>query len=121
MTNPPGSPPLRRYFRHGTLPQLAAFEATVRLGSASRAAQALCIAQPTVSGHLKKLGEALDVSLFEIRGKRLVPTPAALAVLEATHEVSAALERCERALVTLRERPAGPQHGPSPSSASRRA
>ena len=96
MTNPPGSPPLRRYFRHGTLPQLAAFEATVRLGSASRAAQALCIAQPTVSGHLKKLGEALDVSLFEIRGKRLVPTPAALAVLEATHEVSAALERCER-------------------------
>src|SRR6185295_5701432 len=64
MTNPPGSPPLRRYFRHGTLPQLAAFEATVRLGSASRAAQALCIAQPTISGHLRKLGEALDVSLF---------------------------------------------------------
>ena len=102
MTTPPGSPPLRRYFRHGTLPQLAAFEATVRLGSASRAAQALCIAQPTVSGHLRKLGESLDVCLFEIRGRRLVPTAAALALLEATHEVSAALARCEQALATLR-------------------
>ena len=118
MTNPPGSPPLRRYFRHGTLPQLAAFEATVRLGSASRAAQALCIAQPTVSGHLRKLGEALDVCLFEVRGKRLVPTAAALALLEATHEVSAALARCEQTLAPLR-RPA--VDDASSSSASRRA
>jgi LysR family transcriptional regulator for metE and metH len=115
MTTPPGSPALRRYFRHGTLPQLAAFEATVRLGSASRAAQALCIAQPTISGHLRKLGEALDVCLFEIRGKRLVPTAAALALLEATHEVSAALARCERALATLRRDPAESASLPSPS------
>ena len=116
MTTPPGSPALRRYFRHGTLPQLAAFEATIRLGSASRAAQALCIAQPTLSGHLRKLGEALDVCLFEIRGKHLVPTAAALALLEATHEVSAALARCELALATLRR-----DAGASPPSASRRA
>ena len=129
MTTPPALPALRRYLRHGTLPQLAAFEATVRLGSASRAAQALCIAQPTVSGHLKKLGEALGVSLFEMRGKRLVPTPAALALLEATHEVSAALERCERTLVALRAGPAralsnaapGLATVPSPPAASRRA
>jgi DNA-binding transcriptional LysR family regulator len=107
MTTPPGSPPLRRYFRHGTLPQLAAFEATVRLGSASRAAQALCIAQPTISGHLRKLGEALDVCLFKIQGKRLVPTAAALALLEATHEVSASLARCEQALAMLRRDPSG--------------
>jgi hypothetical protein len=46
------------------------------------------------------------VCLFEIQGKRLVPTPAALAVLEATHEVSAALARCEQALATLRRVPA---------------
>ena len=118
MTTPPDSPPLRRYFRHGTLPQLAAFEATIRLGSASRAAQALCIAQPTVSGHLRKLGEALDVCLFEIRGRCLVPTAAAQALLEATHEVSAALTRCEQALVTLRRDPATDA---SSTSRSRRA
>jgi len=119
MTNPPGSPPLRRYFRHGTLPQLAAFEATVRLGSASLAAQALCIAQPTISGHLRKLGDALGVCLFVVRGKRLVPTPAALALLEATHEVSAALARCERTLVSLRRDPATADAAASPSSPSR--
>ena len=71
------------------------------------AAQALCVAQPTISGHLKKLGEALDVRLFELRGKRLEPTAAACALLEATHEVSAALARCERTLGTYRQ-PARP-------------
>ena len=89
---------LRRYLRHGTLPQLAAFEAVVRLGSATRAAEALCVAQPTISGHLRKLGDALGVRLFELHGKRLVPTAAALALLEATHAVSAAFVRCEETL-----------------------
>jgi DNA-binding transcriptional LysR family regulator len=103
MTTPPAFIPLRRYLRHGTLPQLAAFEAVVRLGSATRAAQALCVAQPTISGHLRKLGDALGVRLFELHGKRLVPTAAALALLQATHEVSAALARCEQALDAYRD------------------
>ena len=102
MTTPLGHPPLRRYFRHGTLPQLAAFEAVVRLGSATRAAQSLCVTQPTISGHLRKLGDSLGVRLFQMQGKRLVPTPAAFAVLQATHEVSAALARCEQALGSIR-------------------
>ncbi len=43
MTTPLNHFALRRYLRHGTLPQLAAFEAVVRLGSASaRRAGALC-------------------------------------------------------------------------------
>ncbi|MEP7302791.1 MAG: LysR family transcriptional regulator [Caldimonas sp.] len=116
MTTPLGSAPLRRYFRHGTLPQLAAFEAVVRLGSASRAAQSLCIAQPTLSGHLRKLGESLDVRLFDIRGRRLVPTDAALTLLQATREVSAALARCEQALVPLRERATEAATSPRPAT-----
>ena len=105
MTTPPGLAPLRRYLRHGTLPQLAALEAVVRLGSATRAADALCIAQPTISGHLRKLAEALDVRLFELHGKRLVPTAAALALLQATHEVSAAFTRCEHTIGAYRAAP----------------
>ena len=106
MTSPLAPASLRRYLRHGTLPQLAALEAVVRLGSATRAAETLCIAQPTISGHLRKLAEALGVRLFEMRGKRLVPTAAALALLQATHEVCAALERCEHTLGAYRdERP----------------
>ena len=103
MTTPPALPALRRYLRHGTLPQLAAFEAVIRLGSATRAAQALCVAQPTISGHLKKLGDALGVRLFVLQGKRLVPTAAALALLAATDEVSAVLARCEQTLDSYRE------------------
>lgn len=103
MTTPLALIPLRRYLRHGTLPQLAAFEAVVRLGSATRAAQSLCIAQPTLSGHLRKLAESLGVRLFHLHGKRLVPTAAALALLETTNEVSAALARCEQTLGAYRE------------------
>ena len=104
MTTPLNGISLRRYLRHGTLPQLAAFEAVVRLGSATRAAHALSVARPTISGHLRKLGDALGVRLFELHGRRLVPTAAALAVLEATREVSAAFARCEEVLDVHRER-----------------
>ena len=93
---------LRRYLRHGMLPQLAAFEAVVRMGNATRAAEALSMAQPTLSGHLRKLSEALDVRLFELQGKRLVPTDAALVLLLGAREVFAVFERCERELADLR-------------------
>ena len=92
----------RRYLRHGMLPQLAAFEAVVRLGSATQAAEALCMAQPTLSGHLRKLGEALGVRLFERDGKRLVPTEAAWDLLDTTREVMAAFDRCEHLMAAHR-------------------
>ena len=104
MTTPQCAP-ARRYLRHGMLPQIAAFEAVVRLGSATRAAFALSIAQPTLSGHLRKLSETLGVRLFDIRAKRLVPTDAALVLLQATHEIFAAFERCEQGLAVARWRP----------------
>lgn len=102
MTTPPVCSRSRRYLRHGMLPQLLAFVAVVRLGSAARAAETLCMAQPTVSGHLRKLSEALGVRLFTMRGKCLAPTDAALALLSTADEVFAALERCERVLADLR-------------------
>lgn len=95
--------PSRQFLRHGMLPQLAAFEAVVRLGSATRAAEALCMAQPTLSGHLRKLSEALGVRLFILRGKHLVPTDAALVLVQAGYEVFAALQRCEHQLNSLRD------------------
>ena len=119
MATPLTLPALRRYLRHGTLPQLAALEAVIRLGSATRAAQALCVAQPTISGHLKKLGDALGVRLFVLQGKRLVPTPAALALLDATDEVSAVLARCEQTLGNYREDGSGP-HAMAPTARSER-
>jgi DNA-binding transcriptional LysR family regulator len=104
---------LRRYVRHGTLRQLAALEAVATLGSVTHAAEALCIAQPTLSGQLRKLGDALGVRLFAQHGKRLVPTDAAQAVLQAAREVFEALQRCEATISPLRE--AGQQRDPGRS------
>jgi len=56
---------LRRYFRHGLLPQLMVFETVARLGSVTRAAEELHLAQPTVSTQLKKLSSTLGVVLLE--------------------------------------------------------
>jgi Bacterial regulatory helix-turn-helix protein, lysR family len=123
MTTPP-SPrafhracPPRRYLRNGMLPQLAAFEAVVRLGSATRAAEALCVAQPTLSGQLRKLSESLGVRLFALEGKRLVPTDAALVLLNTAREVFAAFERCEPVLAGLRTS-AGPLPAPEAKAAA---
>jgi DNA-binding transcriptional LysR family regulator len=66
------------------------------------------MAQPTLSGLLRKLSEALGVQLFELRGKRLVPTDAALVLLQTTREVAAAFERCEPLLAGLRTECAKP-------------
>jgi DNA-binding transcriptional LysR family regulator len=102
----------RRYLRHGMLPHLVVLDAVVRLGGVTRASEALCMAQPTVSGHLRKLGEALGVRLFTVRGKRLEPTDAARSVLAAAQDVFATLERCEQDLAALRTAPAPEESGP---------
>ena len=93
---------LRRYFRHGLLPQLMVFEATARLGGVTRAAEALHLAQPTVSMQLKKLAATLEVDLFEPRGRRLVLTPAGEALRGACEELQACLERLDERLAGLR-------------------
>jgi DNA-binding transcriptional LysR family regulator len=89
---------IRRLVRHGTLPQLAAFEAIVRLGSYTRAAERLHMAQPTISGHMRKLTEAAGQPLLVIEGRQVRPTPAGQALLAATQEIFAALERAEGVL-----------------------
>lgn len=92
----------RRFLRHGMLPQLAAFETVLRLGSVTRAADALSVAQPTVSGHLRKLGETIGLPLFESRGRQLVPTEAGRALHAAACEVFASLERVDAVLGAMR-------------------
>lgn len=94
---------LRRYFRHGLLPQLIVFEAVARLGSVTRAAEALHLAQPTVSIQVKKLTEALEVQLFEQRGRQLYMTAAGSEVFAACQEMTELLLRTEARLSPFRE------------------
>jgi LysR family transcriptional regulator, low CO2-responsive transcriptional regulator len=60
--------------RYATLRQLQVFEASVRLGSFSRAAEELFVTQPTVSMQIKKLADALGLPLFEQVGRNVRPT-----------------------------------------------
>ncbi|HEY5897260.1 MAG TPA: LysR family transcriptional regulator [Burkholderiales bacterium] len=94
---------LKRYFRHGMFPQLMVFEAVARLGSVTRAAAELHLAQPTVSVQLKKLSAALDVALFQQRGRRLHLTPAGEALLQSCAELISVLARTEAQLVPFRQ------------------
>lgn len=86
---------LRRYFRHGMLPQLLAFEACIRHGSVTRAAEELALAQPTVSCLIKKLSTTMGGPLTQSRDRRIEPTELGIQVLALSHEVTAALERFE--------------------------
>jgi DNA-binding transcriptional LysR family regulator len=83
---------LRRYFRHGMLPQLIAFEACIRHGSVTRAAEELALAQPTVSCLVKKLSETLGAPLTMARDRRIEATPLGVEVLALCHEVLGAFE-----------------------------
>lgn len=94
---------LRRYLRHGLMPQLAAFDAVMRLGSVTRASEALHMAQPTVSGHLRKLSDTLEVPLFRCDGRRMLPTAPAQALHQGTRDVFAALHGIECALEPWRD------------------
>jgi LysR family transcriptional regulator, low CO2-responsive transcriptional regulator len=67
---PPSAMP-EYLIRYATLRQLQIFEASVRLGSFTRAAEELFVTQPTVSMQIKKLSDALGLPLFEQVGRNV--------------------------------------------------
>lgn len=73
--------------RHVSLRQLQIFEAVVRLGGYTRAAQTLHLTQPTVSMQIKKLSEALGLPLLEQVGRQAQPTAAGRDVYIAAQEI----------------------------------
>ncbi|WP_298014619.1 LysR family transcriptional regulator [uncultured Aquabacterium sp.] len=58
-----------------SLQQLRSFEAVARLGGIGKAAEALHLAQPTVSTQLKELAQALNLHLLEPEGRGVRLTP----------------------------------------------
>lgn len=93
---------IRRYLRHGMLPQLSVFEAVVRLGSFTRAAEELYMAQPTVSVQIKKLTETIGVPLIEQVGKTIRLTPIGKELHAACGEIFQTFTRFEQNVANLR-------------------
>jgi len=90
-----GRPRFRRFFRHGLLTQLIAFEACLRLGGVTRAAEELCLAQPTVSGLLKRLSDTFGEPVLVARGGRMHLTPAGREVAALCDDILASFARFE--------------------------
>ena len=77
----PPNPP-RFAYKGDRLKPLRAFCQVARLGSVSRAAEALYVSQPAVSQQLQALERELGAALFERNGRRLLPTPEGEALYE---------------------------------------
>jgi DNA-binding transcriptional LysR family regulator len=67
-------PPPRFAYKADKLKPLRAFCQTARLGSVSRAAEALYVSQPAITLQLQALERELGVKLFERVGRRLTPS-----------------------------------------------
>lgn len=75
--------------------QVRAFVTVARIGNVTKAAEALCVTQPAVTGQLKGLEQSLGVTLFDRSAGRLALTragelllPRAEALLEAGAELA---------------------------------
>ena len=88
--------------RHTTLRQLQVFEAVARLGSFTRAAEELHLAQPTVSMQLKKLADTVGMPLFDQTGIRIHLTDTGREVYAACQEVFRAMADLEIKVADLK-------------------
>lgn len=92
--------PYRLRLRY-TLHQLQILVAVATHGGVSRAAEALHLAQPTVSMQLKQLADAVGAPLFEAKGRGARVTAAGQEVLETARTVLRAIETGEARLDAL--------------------
>lgn len=88
--------------RHASLRQLQLFEAIVRHGSFTRAAEELFLTQPTVSMQTKKLAEAIGLPLFEQVGRNVKPTEIGMIVYETCREIFGSLSMLEMRIDELK-------------------
>jgi DNA-binding transcriptional LysR family regulator len=78
------------------------FEAIVRLGSFTRAAEELFLTQPTVSMQIKKLADAIGLPLFEHVGRNVRPTEAGLELYESVRRIFETLANLEMKISDLK-------------------
>ncbi len=90
--------------------QLRAFHSVASKGSFTRAATALRVSQPTLSGHVKTLEESYDVILFQRRSREVVLTDFGRALFEITQRYFASEIEARRLLATAKGLVSGRLH-----------
>lgn len=87
--------------------RLEVFLKVHELRSFSRAGQALYLAQPTVSEHIRLLEEELGLSLFDRQGKAVLPTKSAQLLYQYARKIMALREESLQALIQFRDKGLG--------------
>ncbi|MGO1117667.1 LysR substrate-binding domain-containing protein [Rhodovibrionaceae bacterium A322] len=82
--------------------QLRAFHAVALEGSFTRAAEALHLTQPTLSGQVKELEETYGIKLFERRGRGIELTELGRALFDVSRRHFALISEAEELLVSAR-------------------
>ena len=90
------APTPRFPYKSDRLKPLRAFCQTVRLGSVSRAAEALFVSQPAITLQLQALERELGVTLFERSGRRLAPSREGQLLFEMSQPLVESLDGLER-------------------------
>jgi DNA-binding transcriptional LysR family regulator len=85
------------------LRHLQTFQAVLREGSFRGAAQALALAQPTVTLHIQELETELGLALFDRRGRRRERTPAGELLAARALPILDALDSLARSAAELRD------------------
>jgi len=86
-----------------TYRQIEAFRAVMISGTASGAAEILCVSQPAISRLLADFESTVGVKMFERQRRRLTPTPEARFFYEEVERAFVSLEKLSRAAEELRE------------------
>ncbi|MGH8104732.1 MAG: LysR family transcriptional regulator, partial [Arenimonas sp.] len=89
------NPTQRFYYKGDRLKPLRAFCQAARLGSISRAAEALFLSQPAVTLQLQALERDLQVKLFERGGRRMTLTREGAALYELARPLVEGLDGLE--------------------------
>lgn len=83
--------------------QIEAFNAVMKSGSVTKAAETLFVSQPAVTKLLKYFEESCGFSLFSRTTGRLVPTPEAKQLFVETHKLLAGVIRVQKTAKSIRD------------------
>ena len=89
------------------LNQLRTFVTVADFGHLTRAAEALHLSQPAVSGHIKALEEGFGVTLFERSSSGMSLTPSGRRLLAESAQIIEAVEHLKHSAQELRGEPTG--------------
>ena len=89
------------------LNQLRSFVTVARFAHLTRAAEALHLSQPAISGHIKALEEQFGISLFERTSSGMDLTPSGRQLLSEAEQIIGAVQHLQHSAQGLRGQPTG--------------